>query len=123
MRWRAAIAAGALVLCTVSPTRAQSCYGWRQVLPPGDLPAPRESACLVFDSMRHELVLYGGFGGVPPQSAYQGDTWTWDGTTWTRRATGGPLPRYGHAMAFDSARGVVLMHGGWANMPRADLWQ
>ena len=31
------------------------------------------------------------------------DTWEWDGTTWTQRATG-PTALWHHAMAFDSSR-------------------
>ncbi|MFZ4573746.1 MAG: immunoglobulin domain-containing protein [Phycisphaerales bacterium] len=68
------------------------------------------------------------FGG---QSAYQtlattlGDTWEWDGQTWSRVATAGPAPRAGHSMVYDSARGRVVLFGGLGatgNLYR-DTWE
>ena len=42
-----------------------------------------------------------------------GDTWTWDGTTWTQQhPAASPPARYGASMAYDAAtRGVVLFGG------------
>ncbi|MBX3381552.1 MAG: hypothetical protein KF805_15760 [Phycisphaeraceae bacterium] len=52
-------------------------------------------------------IAFGGSTGT-----YSGETWGWDGTGWTKRATTGPLARYLHAVAFDSARGVTVLFGG-----------
>jgi hypothetical protein len=51
------------------------------------------------------------FGGWGPGDL--GDTWTWDGRRWAFAASAtSPSPRGGHAMAYDSARGVALLFGG-----------
>jgi hypothetical protein len=52
-----------------------------------------------------------------------GDTWEWDGSTWTLRATTGPSARFLHAMAYDSDRRVVVLFGGISNGDRDDLWE
>lgn len=40
------------------------------------------------------------------------NTWTWDGTTWTEQSPPNPPVRYAHALAYDVARGEVLLFGG-----------
>src|SRR5207248_2422650 len=57
---------------------------------------------------RGVIVLFGGYGG-----GSLGDTWEWNGSAWTQRASSGPSPRYGHAMAYDIARGVTVLFGGY----------
>jgi hypothetical protein len=73
---------------------------------PGALRDP--FAVTAFDSTRGVTVLFGSLGG-----SRAGETWEWDGTTWTLRATTGPSPRQGHAMAFDAGRGVTVLFGGF----------
>jgi hypothetical protein len=46
-----------------------------------------------------KLVLYGGAGAIPAEPGFLGDTWTFDGTTWTEVSMGGPSPRYGYTLA------------------------
>jgi len=55
-------------------------------------------------------VVFGG-SGLFNQNAY-GDTWEWNGTAWSERPVDSPGPRDHHAMAFDEARGVMVMFGG-----------
>ncbi|MBY0112949.1 MAG: hypothetical protein K2Y21_09015 [Phycisphaerales bacterium] len=45
-------------------------------------------------------------------------------TAWTQRASGGPVPRFEHAMAFDAARDRVILFGGYAagTIAQADAW-
>lgn len=45
-------------------------------------------------------------------NAQLGTVWLWDGGGWTSRSAFGP-PLRGFAMASDSARGVVVLFGGW----------
>jgi hypothetical protein len=41
------------------------------------------------------------------------DTWTWDGTTWTKQQpAANPPPRADASMAYDTLRGVVVLFGG-----------
>src|SRR5436309_145576 len=79
--------------------------------------SPRDRHAMAYDSARGRVVLFGGSG--------LGDTWEWDGTSWTQRASSGPPPRYKHAMAYDSARGRVVLFGGdgAAGPYLADTWE
>ena len=55
---------------------------WTQKLPAASPPA-RDSAGMVFDAARGQVVLFGGFRGdisVLPNS----DTWLWNGSSWTQ---------------------------------------
>lgn len=60
------------------------------------------------------LVLFGGFDRFGEGTGELGDTWTWDGTTWTRLdPPTSPSPRYGAAMATDPVTGDVVLFGGF----------
>jgi len=66
---------------------------------------------MAYDSARGVTVLFGG-----DDEYRQDDTWEWDGTDWTVRATTNkPAIRYLHAMAYDSSRGVTVLFGGNGN--------
>ena len=104
---------------------------WTQ-LQPKSAPSARYGLALVWDSKRNRAVLFGGIetpldglSGVVKQ-----DTWEWDPATqeWTNRTISGnkPSPRYGHAMAYDPGRGVVVLMGGWEigfTGALADVWE
>ena len=80
---------------------------------------------MAYDSVRGVTVM---FGGADP-SGVRGDTWEWDGTTWTQRnPTTSPPARYGHAMAFNAERGVTELFGGQTGFAfgagvLGDTWQ
>jgi hypothetical protein len=60
--------------------------------------------------------------GSPVGPAYD-DTWTWDGTDWTKRyLTYAPPARYGVAMAFDAIRGDVALFGGLGHAYLGGTW-
>jgi hypothetical protein len=64
------------------------------------------------------------FGGTDPASPYwRADTWEYDGATatWTPIATTGSPLIGGGPMAFDSARGRVMLFGGW--VLNGDTWE
>ena len=64
---------------------------------------------MAFDVARQQVVYFGGPAGD--------QTWTWNGTTWTKRAPAhSPPARSGHAMAYDAARQRVILFGGGANL-------
>src|SRR5262245_11281982 len=77
-----------------------------------DRPSIRRGPVMAYDSARHRLVLFGGYSARLGESRL-GDTWEWDGDIWRRVSTTGPSPRAGHAMAYDSARGRVVLFGGY----------
>ncbi len=92
-------------------------------------PPPRYSGSMVFDPVRNVTLLFGGYG--PGRVIYH-DLWSWNGQTWTEVShappstcaasnTTWPCARYGHTMAFDYARGVVVMHGGHNNPDWEDI--
>lgn len=90
---------------------------WRLASTEG--PAARTDHAMVFDAQRGVVVLFGGRVGQ-----YRNDeTWTWDGVKWTPAVRFGlhsPLPRHSAAMAFDSTRNLVYLHGGSGNSHNLD---
>lgn len=94
--------------------RAQDCTWQHRASGPLDA---RGSTAMAYDAVRQRTVLFGGsvfIGGPIPGVVTQpmGDTWEWDGQNWEQVATSGPRERAGHAMVYDSSRGVVAIFGG-----------
>lgn len=86
----------------------------------GARPSARFGASLSFDSVRGELVLFGGEGPTGELN----DTWVLGASGWQQRAVAGPPPaRSNGAMAFDPARGVLVLFGGWRGGPLQDTWE
>lgn len=91
-------------------------------------PAARHRHGMVYDSVRGVTVLFGGLGnGDDSSSAYLNDTWEYDGTNWTRRATAvSPSSRIDFGLAFDRRRGRVVLFGGASNLgqdPNGETWE
>lgn len=83
---------------------------WRKEVPITS-PRARHLGAMAYDAARARVVLFGGLDG----RGELGDTWSWDGTVaaWTKMAPEtSPSPRHGHAMAYDAARGEVVLFGG-----------
>jgi hypothetical protein len=81
----------------------------------GGVPPSRTGYGLVFDDLRHKLLLFGGDDG----SALRNDLWEFDFTThrWSERPGLGdaPSPRRSMSMVFDAGLGVLLLFGGYAD--------
>jgi len=95
------------------------CIDWAQVAAGG--PSARVGHAMAYDSGRDVSVLFGGWDGT-----HAGETWEWDGGTWTLRAGTGPSPRSWAAMAYDSARGVAVLFGGYEGYPyysNGETWE
>ncbi len=78
-----------------------------------------------YDPLTRQTVLFGGLNIVAGNFATMSDTWTWDGTTWTRRTPVHVPPARGfQQMAFDAASGQLLMFGGTVGLAAgpADTW-
>jgi hypothetical protein len=95
---------------------------WTQEFPAHNPPA-RIDHTMVFDTVRSQAVMFGGFG----YNGDLGDTWVWDGTDWTQEfPLASPSPRRFHAMAYDGARGQTMMFGGFVDVlgapPLGDTW-
>jgi hypothetical protein len=68
-------------------------------------PSPAGYVATALDEKRHEAVLF---------TAFTNETWTFDGSMWTRHvAAHGPAPLLAHvALGYDSSTGMVLLFGG-----------
>jgi hypothetical protein len=69
---------------------------WTQVTVASPPPARFHAGMTTFQG---KIVMFGGASAVPSGPGFYGDTWTFDGTTWTQVATTGPSPRYGYVLA------------------------
>lgn len=93
-----------------------------QELPDGG-PAPRLASAFVAAPPLGGTIMFGG----QTTSGNDGGTWLFDGAGWQQvAASGGPAPaaRHAHAMAFDEARGEVVLFGGRVVgvAPFGDVW-
>jgi hypothetical protein len=95
---------------------------WTQVADIG--PPPRMGCAMAYDTLRHRVVLFGGYSNLPPQSKYLDDTWEWDGTEWTQIADTGPSERAWLPMVFDISRECLVLFGGAAPLGwLGDTWE
>ena len=65
---------------------------------------------MAYDAATGTTVL---FGGATDCCHLFGDTWTWDGSAWTKRAPAShPPARAQAAMAYDAGTGTIVLFGG-----------
>jgi antitoxin component YwqK of YwqJK toxin-antitoxin module len=90
--------------------------GWSQ-LPVASPPVARIGGRMAYDSARGVCVLFGGAASGPTGMAtVLNTTEEWNGTEWKAiEALNPPSGVFGHAMAFDEDRGVVVLQGGSTN--------
>lgn len=90
-------------------------------------PAPRRDAGLAADPDHHEILLLGGESSTGPLD----DTWTWDGSTWTRQrppvrppAFRNPVLLYDHSRHRVDLLSAMSEDDGGSNLisPYTDLW-
>ena len=83
--------------------------------PPLTAPGARVGSVMAYDSTRRQTVLFGGREmNARGETSYPNDLWSWDGTTWRQLTAGNDAPpgrEYPH-MAFDPARGRIVVQGG-----------
>ena len=64
---------------------------------------------MAYDAATKTMLMFGGLGGP----GYLGDTWSWNGITWTRLSPSARPPARSFApMAYDAATKTVLLFGG-----------
>ncbi|MFM1870603.1 MAG: hypothetical protein RL398_25 [Planctomycetota bacterium] len=104
-------------------------WRWRdgrwQLTPASTSPSARSLQSTVFDAARGEIVLFGGYFYATSQpQLYLGDTWSWNGATWTQRpTTGGPSARGGSVLGYHApTQRVVLFGGGDTTTEYGDTW-
>jgi hypothetical protein len=121
MTVRRIVAAGAAVLvgCGVlgmAPAAVQASSApaatWTKQAPAASPPA-RSGAAMAYDAATKTVVLFGGHTGPSGGGRFLADTWTWNGSTWTKRApAASPAARYEAMMAYDAATSTVVLFGG-----------
>jgi hypothetical protein len=86
-------------------------------------PPPREEMGMVYDASTNRVVLFGGYDR--DSMTLYGDTWTYDGTTWTQVTTANsPSPRYRGAMVYDTRRVRPIWYGGFDGTTiSTETWQ
>lgn len=85
------------------------------LLHPSASPSARRSTSMAYNSSSGQIVLFGGIQTISGTLMYLGDTWVWDGTTWSKKSPRkSPSPRFGAAMTFDAAHNLIVLFGGVA---------
>jgi len=87
-------------------------------------PGVRVSHGMAYDAERHQVILFGGVTGGSYLAL--NDTWVWDGSQWEEKTDVPVKPpaRTMPGIAFDAARGQVVLFGGQDNdfVPLNDTW-
>lgn len=108
------------LLCLIPMSTVRGAFGQDCTItdPGGARPSPRSDHALAYLS-NGRVLLFGGRDGF---GQYLGDTWLFDGTSWTLAATTGPAPRANFGMT--NANGVVVLQGGTgASGALTDTWK
>jgi hypothetical protein len=123
--WRGVLglfAAAAVVLSVQPAVLASSAPAptWTRQHPATHPPA-RQNASMAYDAATGTIVLFGGWRDAGGH--YFGDTWTWDGSTWTKQAPAThPSARYFASMAYDAATHTIVLFGGSIGADVGDTW-
>ncbi len=90
------------------------------LLAPVARPAARQGVAMV--RTNQGVLLFGGC--TLNRGIVFGDTWQWNGTTWTQLASG-PAARAYAALTFDAGRNVAVLFGGFdgSGQGLADTWE
>lgn len=93
---------------------------WTQVTTTGTAPSPRSEAAVAYDTVRGQLVVFGG----RTATAYLGDTWVLRDRVWNLLTTTGPSARSAAAVGYDPIQGAVVLAGGETSATglAADTW-
>ena len=94
---------------------------WTQQFPPTSPPV-RQWTAMAYDDANGTVVLFGGDCG--PIYNPCNDTWTWNGTTWTKQTPDHSPPNLEFsALTFDKVTGSVVLVGGNAgNQSLDNIW-
>lgn len=78
---------------------------------PATVPAARSDASITYDASRNKVVM---FGGKNASGTALSETWTYDGTNWTKLTVSpSPSARSGGALAYNAATSTVILFGGY----------
>lgn len=98
-----------VILCEDSGTFEFDGEAWHKYDTAKTKPPARRWSSMVYDPTLRKSVMFGGYLDV----IYSKETWTWDGTTWTRVAKdSSPSARSQMAMFYDPSLRKVVLFGG-----------
>lgn len=84
-------------------------------------PSARHGAPMIYDHERETILLFGGSTVDKQYGEHAGETWTWNGDSWTQvLADHQPEGIFNSTMAYD-AEGNFIRFGGWDGRSRVDL--
>lgn len=109
----------ALAVAGASGLHAVACAQCRSWLYVGHALGPGYHTPSAFDSWRGYIV----FPNATIESPATFDTRAWNGQEWTLLTLAGPDSRSDFPAAFDSERGVIVIHGGNSGDPAEDTWE
>ena len=103
--------------CSASCQAEAATWSALAAAPPG-----RSSPAVAYNRDRGVVVLFGGFGSG---GAALTDTWEWDGTSWSQRATIGPPPAvsFGSTMVYDDDLHRSVLFGGLDANGAVAMWE
>jgi galactose oxidase-like protein/kelch motif-containing protein len=93
---------------------------WTELFP-ANSPTRRGYLAMVYDPASQKVILFGGYN----RSRYLNDTWTFDGTTWTKvvNTRVAPPARANAQMDYDSVTHRVVLFGGYNGIEfLGDTW-
>jgi hypothetical protein len=90
---------------------------------PATSPSARFDYGMGYDAVRANVILFGGESMLSSPSPF-GDTWMWDGTTWTElHPAHSPSPRIVHGLVWDAKNQQLVLVSGENNVQFfADAW-
>ena len=99
---------------------------WIEIFPE-ELPPGRSGHALTYDSAREKVMLFGGNTTDEGTIFNLNDVWEWDGENWNEltpaASQASPSRRMDHALAYDSARGKMVLFGGHDSDYLNDTWE
>jgi hypothetical protein len=109
-----------LVAATASAAPVPSAFNWNKLTPAAS-PPPSSDVAMADDTALSQVV---EFGGLSASDSPLGDTWTWNGTTWSETSFAQPPARYSASMAYDAHTNQLLLFGGLGagETPLGDTW-
>jgi Kelch motif len=85
---------------------------WHEARPATN-PPPRTDAAIAYDPLIGRIVMFGGWNPVSGEQSMYDDTWTWDGTNWTKLLPSTSPPARAEAvMAYDVVSNTLVVFGG-----------
>jgi hypothetical protein len=108
---------------TLGQTWEYDGWSWTQMPLLPTRPSARSDAAMAYDAGHRRIIL---FGGTTAGSAFDNETWAYDGMSWTLVASGPSAPpgRSGAMLAYDATRDRIVLFGGLGGAgDLADTWE